>query len=207
MQMLGVFIADYGLQCFLSSSLQWRRYASCFSFPDLSSLSHSSLTSFLLPGWPTGNAPAVADRFSGLPFFAAYSVDAASIVTFPSGAYLRTVILFAGRDSRLGGWLQTGKKQNADPGSRALLSFAVLPRPVEMAMVLISAMAGVIVRIRVRAFRSVVALRRTVLRMGILGNVRGLIVMILSVMRHGGGRIIGRKWNVYMLLSWNGKSR
>jgi len=34
-------------------------------------------------------------------------------------------------------------------------------------MVLISAMAPVIVRIRVRAFRSVVALRRTVLGMGL----------------------------------------
>ena len=77
----------------------------------------------------------------------------------------------------------------------------------EMAMVLISAMAAVIVRIRVRAFRSVVAWRRTVLCMSLLGNVRGLIVMILSVMRHGGRRIIGRKWNVYMLLSWSEKHR
>ena len=70
-----------------------------------------------------------------------------------------------------------------------------------MAMVLISAMAPVIVRIPVRVFCSVVALRRTVLGMSVLGNVRGLIVMIFSVMRHGGRRIIGRKWNVYMLLS------
>ena len=76
-----------------------------------------------------------------------------------------------------------------------------------MAMVLISAMALVIVRIRVRAFCSVVALRRAVLGMSLWGNVRGLIVMILSVMRHGGRRIIGRKWNVYMLLSWSGKRR
>jgi hypothetical protein len=45
------------------------------------------------------------------------------------------------------------------------------------------------------------------LGMSVLGNVRGLIVMILSVMRHGGRRIIGRKWNVYMLLSWSGKRR
>jgi len=77
----------------------------------------------------------------------------------------------------------------------------------EKAMVLISAMAPVIVRIRVRAFRSVVAWRRTVLGMSLLGNVRGLLVMILSVTRHGGRRIIGRKWNVYMLLSWSGKRR
>ena len=76
-----------------------------------------------------------------------------------------------------------------------------------MAMVLISAMAPVIVRIRVRAFCSVVALRRTVLGMSLWGKVRGLIVMIFSVMRHGGRRIIGRKWNVYMLLSWSGKRR
>jgi hypothetical protein len=76
-----------------------------------------------------------------------------------------------------------------------------------MAMVLIPAMGPVIVRIRVRAFRSVVALRRTVLGMGLLGNVLGLIAMILSVMRHGGRRIIGRKWNVYMLLSSSGKGR
>ena len=76
-----------------------------------------------------------------------------------------------------------------------------------MAMVLISAMAPVIVRIPVRAFCSVVALRRTVLGMSVLGNVRGLIVMILSVMRHGGRRIIGRKWNVYMLLNSSGKGR
>jgi hypothetical protein len=74
-------------------------------------------------------------------------------------------------------------------------------------MVLISAMTPVIVRIRVRVFCSVVALRRTVLGMSLWGNVRGLIVMILSVMRHGGRRIIGRKWNVYMLLSWSGKRR
>jgi hypothetical protein len=74
-------------------------------------------------------------------------------------------------------------------------------------MVLISAMAPVIVRIPVQAFCSVVALRRTVLGMSVLGSVRGLIVMILSVMRHGGRRIIGRKWNVYMLLSWSGKRR
>ena len=43
--------------------------------------------------------------------------------------------------------------------------------------------------------------------MSVLGNVRGLIVMILSVMRHGGRRIIGRKWNVYMLLNSSGKGR
>jgi hypothetical protein len=83
----------------------------------------------------------------------------------------------------------------------------MLPRPVEMAMVLIPAMGPVIVRIRVGAFRSVAAWRRTVLGMSLWENVRGLIVMILSVMRHGGRRIIGRKWNVYMLLSWSGKRR
>jgi hypothetical protein len=43
--------------------------------------------------------------------------------------------------------------------------------------------------------------------MGLLGNVLGLIAMILSVMRHGGRRIIGRKGNVYMLLSSSGKGR
>ena len=43
--------------------------------------------------------------------------------------------------------------------------------------------------------------------MSVLRSARGLIVMILSVMRHGGRRIIGRKWNVYMLLSWSGKRR
>jgi len=31
--------------------------------------------------------------------------------------------------------------------------------------------------------------------------------MILSMMRHSGRRIIRRKWNVYMLLSWSGKGR
>jgi hypothetical protein len=76
-----------------------------------------------------------------------------------------------------------------------------------MAMVLIPAMGPVIVRIRVRAFRSVVAWRRTVLGMSLWESVRGLIVMILSVMRHGGRRIIGRKRNVYVLLSLSGKGR
>jgi hypothetical protein len=47
----------------------------------------------------------------------------------------------------------------------------------------------------------VVALRRTALGMSLLGNMFGLIVMTLSMMRHGGRRIIGREWNVYMFLS------
>src|SRR5580704_4217124 len=76
-----------------------------------------------------------------------------------------------------------------------------------MAMVLIPAMGPVIVRIRVRAFRSVVAWRRTVLGMSLWEDVRGLIVMMLSVMRHGGRRIIGRKRNVYVLLSLSGTGR
>jgi hypothetical protein len=77
-------------------------------------------------------------------------------------------------------------------------------------MMLLSAMRPVVVRIPAsRAFRSVVALRRTVLGMSLWGNVRGLIVivMILPVMRHGGRRVIGRKWNVYMLLGWSTKGR
>ena len=74
-------------------------------------------------------------------------------------------------------------------------------------MMLISAMGPVVVRIPARAFRSVVALRRTVLGMSLWGNVRRLIVMILPVMRHGGRRVIGGKWNVYMLLGWSGKGR
>jgi hypothetical protein len=68
-------------------------------------------------------------------------------------------------------------------------------------MVLILAMRPVIVRIRMAAFCSVIALRRTALGMSLLGNVFGLIVMIPSMMRHGGRRIIGRKWNIYMFLS------
>jgi hypothetical protein len=45
------------------------------------------------------------------------------------------------------------------------------------------------------------ALRCTALGMSLLGNVFGLIVLTLSMMRHGGRRIIGREWNVYMFLS------
>jgi hypothetical protein len=37
--------------------------------------------------------------------------------------------------------------------------------------------------------------------MSLLGNMFGLIVMTLSMMRHRGRRIIGREWNVYMFLS------
>jgi hypothetical protein len=74
-----------------------------------------------------------------------------------------------------------------------------------MAMVPVSVMAPVIMRIRVRVFRLVFAVLRTVLGVSLLGNVHGLIVMILSMMRDGGRRIIGRKWNVHMLLSWSGK--
>jgi hypothetical protein len=70
-----------------------------------------------------------------------------------------------------------------------------------MAMVPISAMGSGIMRIRTVAFCSVVALRRTALGMSLLGNMFGLIVMTLSMMRHGGRRIIGREWNVYMFLS------
>ena len=69
-----------------------------------------------------------------------------------------------------------------------------------MAMLLFPTMAPVIARHRVRVFRSVFAARCTVLRVRvlgdarrlILGNARGLMVMILSMMRRGGRRIIGR---------------
>ena len=83
-------------------------------------------------------------------------------------------------------------------------SFVVLPRPMEMEMVMVlfPTMTPVIARHRVRVFRSVFAARCTVLgvrvrvlgdaRRLILGNARGLMVMILSMMRRGGRRIIGR---------------
>jgi len=98
--------------------------------------------------------------------------------------------------------LQSGKGRAIAKRRRILLaSFAVLPRPVEMAMVPISVMDSGIVGIRMMAFCSVVALRRPALGMSLLGNVFGLIVLTLSMMRHGGRRIIGREWNVYMFLS------
>jgi hypothetical protein len=70
-----------------------------------------------------------------------------------------------------------------------------------MAMMPISAMDSGIMRICKVAFCSVVALRRTALGMSLLGDVFRLIVMTLSMMRHGRRRIIGREWNVYMFLS------
>lgn len=94
-------------------------------------------------------------------------------------------------------------------------SLTVLPRPVEKAlalflvMTLMAARMPVLVTLgrRARAFLS----RSSVLRMlprgmgrrgtGLLGNVGGLIVMILTTMGHRGRRIVRRKWNVYMLLS------
>lgn len=91
----------------------------------------------------------------------------------------------------------------------------MLPRPVEKALALFFVMTLMAVRMpvlvtlgtRVRAFRS----RFSVLRMlprgmglrgpGLLGNAGGLIVTILSTMRHRRRRIIRRKWNIYVLLS------
>jgi hypothetical protein len=69
----------------------------------------------------------VAKRFSGRRFFAASLAGAASIVTFPSGACLRTETLFAARDSHLAGSFPTRKKTNLQK-SRAAGCFGTCKR-------------------------------------------------------------------------------
>jgi hypothetical protein len=89
--------------------------------------------------------------------------------------------------------------------------FAVLPRPMKMEMtmatVLFPTMAPVIARGCVRVFRLVFAAWCTVLGVRLLGNGRRLSVMILSMMRHSGRGVIGRKWNIDVFLGWSGKGQ
>jgi len=57
----------------------------------------------------------------------------------------------------------------------------------------------------VRVFRMVFSFRRLTLGTSFLGSMDGLIAMIFASVRHRRRRIIGREWNIYMLLRRSGR--